>query len=73
MPEFTDEALNLVGFWRDEQKEITELRIAYASIMQTLCNKRDEAWRSEAGRNFQIAITELENSCMRAVKGMYSN
>ena len=55
-----------------ESTEVQMTRLDYANIFQTLTLKRNEAGRSEAGRNFSIAITELENSCIRAVKGLYS-
>lgn len=74
MSEFSDEVLNLVSldYWRKEAPEIVNLRESYGRVMKHLCNGRDQAWRSEAWRNYSIAITELENSCMRAIKAMYS-
>ncbi len=48
------------------------MREFYVKIADNLINLRDDVWTTEAGRNYAIAITELENSCIRAVKWMYS-
>lgn len=72
---YSPEVLNLCSInerFEKEDSEVQKTRVDYAHIFQTLTIKRDEAGRSEAGRNFSIAITELENSCIRAIKGMYS-
>ena len=72
---FSSEVLNLCSInerFENEDTEIQMTRLNYAYIFQTLTIKRDDVGRSEAGRNFSIAITELENSCIRAVKGFYS-
>ena len=72
---YSQEVLNLCSInerFEKEESAIQMIRLAYANIFKTLTFNRDEAGRSEAGRNFSIAITELENSCIRAIKGMYS-
>ena len=72
---YSPEVLNLCSInerFEKEQSEVQMIRVDYANIFQTLTLKRDEAGRSEAGRNFSISITELENSCIRAIKGIYS-
>lgn len=72
---YSDEVRNLCSInerFDNEPIEVKSIRFSYANIFHTLTLKRDEAGRSEAGRNFSISITELENSCIRAVKGMYS-
>lgn len=72
---FSEEVKNLVSInerFDNEPDEIKEIRVNYANIFTILTSNRDKAWRSEAGRNYAIAITELENSCIRAVKAFYS-
>lgn len=72
---FSDEVKSLCSInerFNNEPIEVRELRVKYATIFVSLTEKRDEAWRSEAWRNYAIAITELENSCIRAVKWFYS-
>ena len=56
----------------NEKPEVKTIRHQYADIFSNLTKARDEVWRSEAWRNYSISITELENSCIRAVKAMYS-
>ena len=73
--EYSEEMLNLCWISEmldNEDLEIKTLRHSFVNIMQTLIEKRDKAGRSEAWRNYNIAITELENSCIRAIKGIYS-
>ena len=73
--EYTQEALNLCSInerFDNESLDIKIIREFYVKIASKLMILRDEVWRSEAGRNYNIAITELENSCMRAIKGVYS-
>lgn len=70
-----EEALNLCSInerFDSEPEEVRNLRASYVEVMDLLVIARDKAWRSEAGRNYSIAITELENSCMRAIKWAYS-
>lgn len=71
---FTDEVKNLTSInerFNNEKNEVKEMRVVYAEIFSTLTKLRDNAWRTEAWRNYAIAITELENSCIRAVKWLY--
>jgi len=71
----SNEVLNLCWInerFDNEPQEVQEIRDIYSTVMSTICTARDKAWRSEAGRNYNIAITELENSCIRAVKWFYS-
>lgn len=73
---FTWEVKNLCSInerFDTEADDVKVIRISYANIMELLISWREEFWRSEAGRNYSIAITELENSCIRAVKAFYSH
>jgi len=66
---YTSEVLQLCSInnrFDNEEEQVQEMRIAYVVIFQRLTQLRDDIWRSEAGRNYAIAITELENSCIRA-------
>ena len=56
----------------NENDIVKDIRGIYANLFMILTERRDVAWRWEAGRNYAIAITELENSCIRAVKWFYS-
>jgi len=56
----------------NEPWNVQSLRYQFAKLMDILCTQRENAGRSEAGRNFSIAITELENSCIRSIKWLYS-
>lgn len=70
-----DEAKLLCGInerFENEPIGIQKTRYNFAKLMNTLCLLRENAGRSEAWRNFSIAITELENSCIRAIKWLYS-
>lgn len=73
--DYSEEVLNLCSInerFENEPEEVQEMRLATAKLLEILVKKRDKVWRSEAGRNYSIAITEAENSLMRAVKGFYS-
>jgi len=75
MENISNEVKNLVGInerFDNESVDVQQVRLSYANTMQFLINLRDAVWRSEAGRNIAIAITDLESSCMRAVKAIYS-
>lgn len=72
---YSPEVLNLCSInerFEQESPEVQMTRLNYADIFNLLTLKRDITGRSEAGRNFSIAITELENSCIRAVKWLYN-
>lgn len=72
---YTQEVLNLCSINERIDSEyplIQDFRISYANIFKELTELRDKAWRSEAWRNYAIAITELENSLIRAIKWVYS-
>lgn len=73
--DFSEEVMILCSInerFDNEAPQIQVFRASYGNIMQKLTLLRDEAWRGEAGRNYSIAITELENSLMRAIKWYYS-
>lgn len=72
--DFTDEVKNLTSInerFNNEPEEVKRTRVDYAEIFRILTRLRDNTWRTEAWRNFAIAITELENSCIRAIKWLY--
>ena len=73
----SDESKLLVSIvsWRVENEPVAIQRIRYDywKLMDFLCSHRIEAWRSEEWRNLSIAITHLEDSCIRAIKAYYSN
>ncbi len=72
---FSDEVKNLCSInerFDNEPTNVRWIRIAYGNIFESLTQLRDEVGRSEAGRNYAISITELENSCIRAIKALYS-
>lgn len=56
----------------NEPIDVQDIRTKYADIFTILTQARDNTGRSEAWRNYSIAITELENSCIRAIKALYS-
>lgn len=58
--------------FENEREDVKSVRYQFAKLMDRLCVQREKVGRSEAGRNFSIAITELENSCIRAIKWLYS-
>ena len=73
--DISEEVRNLA--WINERFEtepvaVQDTRMQYVPIFINLCERRDRVGRSEAWRNFAIAITELENSCIRNVKALYS-
>ena len=73
---YSPEVLNLCSINERFEKEDTEVqktRVDYANIFQTLTLKRDEAGRSEAGRNFSIAITELRTLVFEQLKECIQN
>jgi len=55
----------------NEPEEVQKKRISYANMINELVVKRNELKRWEASRNLQIAISSLEDSCMRCVKAIY--
>ena len=72
---YSEEVLNLCSInerFDSEPEVVKDIRSSFANSFMILTELRDKAWRSEAWRNFAISITELENSCMRAVKWAYS-
>lgn len=56
----------------NEPWNVQSVRYQFAKLMDRLCVQREKAGRSEAWRNFSIAITDLENACIRAIKWLYS-
>lgn len=72
---YSKEVLNLASVNKRFDVEFEQVRIIrdnYCKLFMHLTVARDNVWRSEAWRNYNIAITELENSCIRAVKWFYS-
>ena len=72
---YVTEALMLCSInerFDNESSEVKTIRSMYVSIANELIFLREWVWRSEAWRNYSIAITDLENSCIRAVKWLYS-
>lgn len=71
---FNQEVLNYCSInerFDSEPDMVKELRIQYALLFSLLLAEQERVWRSEAGRNYSIAITELETSCMRSIKAVY--
>lgn len=73
---YSDEVKNLVsivdGRFENEPKQVQEIRLLYAEVIDRLVHFRNLAGRSESGRNASLAITHAEDSCIRAVKALYS-
>ncbi|MHA1482474.1 MAG: hypothetical protein ACTSQA_03435 [Candidatus Heimdallarchaeaceae archaeon] len=72
---YSTEALMLCSIndrFDNELLDVKIMREMYVKIADLLIKSRDTVGRGEAGRNYSIAITELENSCMRAIKGPFS-
>ena len=72
---YTPEQLALCSInerYDKEAQEVKDIRYQAIILMFILTRARDEAGRSDAWRNYSIAITNLEDSCMRAVKWFYS-
>jgi hypothetical protein len=66
-----DEAKLLCGInerFENENVQVQKIRYEFAKMMNRLCIQRESTGISEAGRNFSIAITDLENSCIRTIK-----
>lgn len=74
--QYSKEVLNLAGVnerFNNEAKDVQDIRVMFSNIFKFLTLARDEVWRSEAGRNYALAITAAEDSCIRTVKWIYSN
>lgn len=50
--------------------DVTEVKKAYATVIDRLHQLRDEAGHSEKGRLLSVAITEAQTAQMWAVKGI---
>lgn len=71
----SEEAKLLCGIndrFENESVLVKSIRYDFWLKFTALLKHRDDAWRSEAGRNFSLAITHLEDACMRFIKGIYS-
>jgi len=72
----TEETKTLVSYnpdrYDNEPETVKELRKDFARLIDGLVLKRNSLDRWEATRNLQIAITHLEDACMRAVKAEYT-
>lgn len=57
----------------NESDLVKEIRVRYAEIADKLYDLRQglERW-NPAARHYSIAITDLEDSCMRAIKWLYT-
>ena len=71
----TEETKTLVSYsperYDNEPESVQELRRDFASIIDSLVTQRNSLERGEKTRNLQVAITHLEDACMRAVKAMF--
>lgn len=56
----------------DENEAVKAVRFRFAKVASDLIARKWSAWHSEAGRNYALAVTHLEDACMRAIKGLYS-
>ena len=73
--EYSDEIKHLTGInerFEQEPQEIKNIRTSYADFLELLIEMREQAGRSFAGRDVSIAITDLENACIRTVKASYA-
>lgn len=62
--------------FESEPYEVKKMRRETAKIMAVLCDEREKAFaspgRTEKWRNFSLAITHLEDACIRAVRWLCS-
>ncbi len=58
--------------FENESVLVKSIRYDFWRNFTALLKHRDDAWRSEAGRNFALAITHLEDACIRFIKWVYS-
>lgn len=75
LTQYSKEALMLCSInerFDNESFEVKCIREMYVKIADELIKLRNVAGRSEKSRNYSIAITQLEDSCMRAVKWLYT-
>lgn len=76
LTEVSEEAKYLCGInerFESESTEVQWLRFSFAKIATNLLVRQKNAGHSDAGRNLALAITHLEDSCMRTIKAMYSS
>lgn len=55
-----------------EPESVKLARLDFAEIAVHLISRKESAWRSEAGRNYALAITHLEDACIRTIKWLYT-
>ena len=71
----SEETLQLVSYvkerFENEPEAVQSLREEFAKLLDRLIQKRNSVERWEKSRNLQIAITHLEDACMRAIKAEY--
>lgn len=71
----SEETKTLVSYSEErfdkEPQLVRDTRNEFAIVIWRLIDERNKLERGEATRNLQIAITHLEDSCMRAVKAFY--
>ena len=74
--DFSTEAQGIVWIrfphFETEPGQVQALRYFFLEIAEHLIHVREESWRSEAGRLASIALTNLETSCMYAVKWLFA-
>lgn len=74
--EFSEEVLHLTSInerFDNEPSIVRGVRVQYARLLTILTEQRDLAGRSNAWRDASLAITHLEDSCIRAVKSLYAS
>ena len=73
----TEETKIMVSYVKErfanEPEAVQKLRRSFAILIDELIIERNELERGEKSRNIQIAITHLEDACMRAIKAAYMN
>lgn len=50
--------------------DVVSIKNTYANIIDLLIEKRKSAKNAEVARDLSIAVTDAENSCMRAVRAI---
>lgn len=68
---YSDEVRGLTSIndrFDNEPVPVREIRASYAAILKRLTDARDKVGRSPAGRDINIAITHVEDACIREVK-----
>ena len=75
LSEFSDEVKNLCWInerFENEDEWVKYMRYSFAQVAVNLIWRKQTAGHSEAGRHYSLAVTHLEDACIRAIKGLYS-